>query len=411
MPLNKRMLFFAAFGVRLLAGVWAGHFSNPITWEPEVIANNLLAGRGFLLDDHLGTSYRAFALPAYPLFCATVYFFTHHSQPVVLFLQCLLSAAGCLQIYAIGRRVFPESKAAGGGAWLAVFHPGLVFYATTLHPLTLDLFSYLWVLWACLALFQQPTTSRAVHLGTAAGLALLSRGTLLGFLFLAATLFLWKAGRGHSWKKAASIAAIVLVTMTLAALPWLVRNAMLFKRFPVFITSAHQSLWAGNNPLSAGTLHLPDGRPIVEQIPAHLKEALAQADEIGQSDLFQKEAWGFIRSDPAAALRLYGRKWANFWWFSPTTGLYYPAAYTTAYRLGYGAVGGLAIWGLWSVRRRLFSPPLALLTLFPLSIAFFQCLYYVEGRHRWTVEPILLLLAAQGALSLKQWIRPECAFS
>ena len=34
---------------------------------------------------------------------------------------------------------------------MTALHPGLVFFATQLHPLTLDLFSYLWALWACLA--------------------------------------------------------------------------------------------------------------------------------------------------------------------------------------------------------------------------------------------------------------------
>ena len=392
----KDLLFFAALGTRLLAGIWLGHFSAPAVWEPEVIANNLLAGKGFLLNDHLGTSYRAFMLPAYPVLCAFVYSFTRHSQPAVLLLQCLLSALSCLQIRAIGEQVFKKSKAGTVAAWLTAFHPGLVFFATQLHPLTLDLFSYLWTLWACLALFERPGTARALHLGIAAGFALLSRGTILFFLLFSAALFLWRAGREGWLGKGARLAALAVSVAALAVLPWLARNALLFKRFPLFITSSNQSLWAGNNPLSVGTLHSRDGRPLINQLPVHLETALAQSDELGQSDLFRKEAWAFIRQDPWAAARLYLRKWVNFWWFSPTTGRYYPPVYAIAYGLCYAVAALLAVAGLWSVRRQISSPPILLLVLFPLFIALFQCLYYVEGRHRWTVEPLLLLLAARG---------------
>ncbi len=393
---SKSLLFLAAFGIRLLAGAWLGHLSSPVVWEPEVIANNLLAGKGFLLDDHLGTSYRAFMLPAYPLLCAFVYSFTRHSQLTLVVLQCLLSAVSCLQVRAIGERVFPKSRVGAGAAWLTAFHPGLIFFAIQLHPLTLDLFSYLWALWACLALFQRPATGVALHLGIAAGLALLSRGTILFFLLFAAALFLWKAGRERWPGKAARLAALAAAVAALAVLPWLIRNAVLFHRFPLFITSANQSLWAGNNPLSVGTLHTRDGRALVQQFPPRLEAALARADELGQSDLFRKEALDFIRQDPGAAARLYLRKWVNFWWFSPTAGRYYPRAYALLYGIFYAAALGLALLGLWLARRQLSSPPLLLLVLFPLFIAFFQCLYYVEGRHRWTVEPLLLLLAARG---------------
>jgi len=396
---SKGGLFLAAFSIRLLAGLWMGHFSHPQSWEPEIIANNLIAGKGFLYDDHLGISYRAYLLPAHPFFCALVYRLTHHSQVILLLLQCLLSAASCLQIYAIGRLVFTQSAAAAWtGAWLTALHPGLIHYASLLHPLTLDLFSYLWVLWGCLSLFEQPTVGKALGLGLAGGLALLSRGTILPFLVFAMLFFLFRAASRNTLRKALRAAAIVTAATMLVVTPWLARNAVLFKRFPLFLTTASQSFWQGNNSLSVGTAHGPDGRPIIGQMPFHLQEDLARSDEIGQSDLFRKEALAFIRRNPAAAARLFLRKMAIFWWFSPTTGIYYPAAYTAGYRFLYGAAILLALGGLWSIRRRLFSAPVLLLIVFLLSVAFFQSLYYVEGRHRWAVEPVLMLFSACGLL-------------
>lgn len=112
----------------------------------------------------------------------------------------------------------------------------------------------------------------------------------------------------------------------------------------------------------------------------------------------------FIRSSPTQALHLYGRKLLSFFWFSPQTGLLYPAAYTRGYQWYYAGMAALALLGLWSLRRHLARPPMILPILFVASIALYQSLYYVEGRHRWTVEPVLLLFAAQGSLTTLGWI-------
>ena len=389
-------IFLAALGIRLLAGAWLGHFSHPEGWEPEIIANNLLAGKGFLYDGHLGLSYRAYLLPAHPFFCAAVYRVTQHSQAAVLVLQCILSAASCLQIYAIGRLVFTRPEVALTAAWLTALHPGLVYYASLLHPLTLDLFSYLWVLWGFLSLREEPSSGKALLLGLGAGLALLSRGTILPFLVSAMLIFLLRSKSGRQLGRGLRAAAIVTAATLLVVTPWLVRNAAVFHRFPLFLTTASQSFWQGNNPLSVGTAHLPDGRPIIGKMPAGLQAELSRANEIGQSDLFRREGMAFIRRNPAAAVRLFLRKLRIFWWFSSTTGLYYPAAYTTGYGLYYGIAAAFALWGIWLLRRRFFSGPVPLLLLFLLSVAFFQSLYYVEGRHRWAVEPVLLLFSACG---------------
>ena len=397
---SKTGLFLAAFAVRFLAGIWLSHFSHPESWEPEIIANNLLAGKGFLYDDHFGIPYRAYLLPAHPFFCALIYRVTGHSQAALLILQCLLSAASCLQVYAIGRLAIAQRPAvAWGGAWLTALHPGLVYYASLLHPLTLDLFSYLWVLWGFLCFFEKPTAGRAVLLGLGSGLALLSRGTILPFLVLAMLLFGVQAAVRGPFRKTLLAAGIVTATTLWVISPWLARNAALFHRFPLFITSGSQSFWQGNNPLSTGTAHGVDEHPLIAQIPAGLQTRLEQADELGQADLFREEAFDFIRRHPAAALRLFLRKWIIFWGASPTTGLYYPALYTKGYLLFYAVIALFALRGFWAERRRIFFTPAgALPLLFLVSVALFQSLYYVEGRHRWAVEPVLLLFAACGAL-------------
>lgn len=391
-------LFLAALAVRILVGWRLGHFSNPTMWEPEWIAQNILSGKGFVIE-HLGIDYRAYLLPLYPVFCAIVYALTGKSQVALLLLTCLISAGACLQVRAIGKRLFPDTAIAQTAGWLTALHPGLIYYASLLHPLTLDGVTYLWVTWGWMCLFEKPTTRLALWIGLGSGLALLSRGTIVIFLFFASALFLWKGPL--SKRKALSLLATAAITAAIAVSPWLIRNTVVFHRFPLFITSGSQSLWEGNNPLSNGTAHLANGSQIIHSLTPKMRQELARRDELGQSDLFKEEAWRFIRSKPAAALQLLWRKWIGFWWFAPNAGLYYPSAYLQAYRWYYTTILTASLWALWQLRRRWTELPLLLLVGFALSVGLFQSLHYVEGRHRWTVEPVLLLFAAAAPRRLR----------
>jgi len=190
----------------------------------------------------------------------------------------------------------------------------------------------------------------------------------------------------------------------------LVRNTILFHRFPVFITSSGWVFWTGNNPYATGSYSLPDGRAVLTATPESFQEQLTQLDELGQARLFSQEAWRYIRAHPFRTLWLDMKKFYSFWWFSPFTGKgYYPMAYLHWYRWYYGLISALALVYLWINRRRLWEIPFVVLLGYALSIATFQSFYYVEGRNRWTVEPVLLLLAAGGTLCVRDRLRTRMA--
>jgi hypothetical protein len=64
-------------------------------------------------------------------------------------------------------------------------------------------------------------------------------------------------------------------------------------------------------------------------------------------------------------------------------------------------MAGLAALGLWT-RSRWRGPAPALSTMLAtiLCIWIAQSLFYVETRHRWGVEPLMLVLSSAGAWSL-----------
>lgn len=389
------LLLAIAFGVRLLCGIWLGHFQHPQLWEFEEMANNLLAGRG-LIRHQMGAPYYAYVLPVYPLFTAGVYAMTAHSRTAVLLIQCLIGAFAAIQVKAIGELVFEDSRVSTFGAWLVAFHPPLILFATRLHSLTLDVFALLWVLWAWLLLLRAPRAREALHAGIAGGFALLSRGTALAFLAWAAAVTAWALR--HQALRRIQVLAVAALVSGAVVLPWLIRNAIVLHRFPVLITTTGQSLWQGNNPNSSGSGYLPDGRSALDTLPQHMLNQLKDLDELGQDRMFRQEAMRFIREHPGQTFGLYLKKLRLFWWAGPQTGLKYPRHYRVLYGIYYAVVAALAIIGLWRWRLVFRRPPGLLLVGFAVSISLLQSVYYVEGRHRWGIEPVLLLLAAAGLL-------------
>lgn len=404
----KRVLTLlgVAFGVRLLCGIWLGHFQHPQLWEFEEMANNLLAGRG-LIRHQMGAPYYAYVLPVYPLFTAGVYAVTAHSRAAILLIQCLIGAFAAIQIKAIGDLVFEDSRVSMLGAWLTALHPPLILFATRLHSLTLDVFALLWVLWAWLLLLRTPHARKALHAGIAGGFAFLSRGTVLAFLVWAAAVTAWVLR--HQTLRRIQVLAVVALVSGAIVLPWLIRNAIVLHRFPVLITTTGQSLWQGNNPNSSGSGYLPDGRSALDTLPQHVLQKLKGLDESGQDRLFRDEAMRFIREHPGQAFGLYLKKLRLFWWAGPQTGLKYPPLYRISYGIYYTVVAALAIIGLWRWRLVLHRPPGLLLIGFAVSVSLLQSVYYVEGRHRWGIEPVLLLLAAAGLLECLNKARGHAA--
>lgn len=393
--------------MRVAAMIVLGRHLTPELWEYENIANNILAGRGYLYDSHLGAPYRSMVYPAYPYFCALVYALTGHSHLVLTLVQIGLSSLTAGFLVYLGFRLGSPL-----GAWIAggltALHPGLVVYSVKLHELTLFVVlvyavALLWSRWE-----ERPRWWRFGLLGLLVGLGVHVRPTFLLFIpawFVAH----WLISRPPV-RELAGRAALLLAAMVLALTPWTVRNYRIHGRFIFVATSSAVNFWKGNNPRATGSNYLPSGKPVLPNAASpQLREALKKMNELEQYDAFYSEAWGYIRSNPKAFLRLWLAKLYYFWWFHPQMGAEYPPSWLFLYKLFYVFVlvlAGLGLPAAWiGSRERPEGARKLLVALlafaFLLSVA--QSLYYVEGRHRWAVEPILLLLAGQAVGMAWRW--------
>jgi len=410
---------------------------KPTAWETELIAKNLLSGKGFTFIYTGSVPYRAYKPPLYEWITAGVYLLTHQSQRAMVLLQCFFGALLAGVCFLIGRILFGTAAGVAAGICVA-FHPALVYYDThQLHALTLAGLLIASIAWTLLWLREENRWPRRLLVGALIGLAVHERGTAGIFLPIGIG-WLWitgVAGRpavgpsarcgsshaGHpratrdssSWK----IICPILLGFVLVVTPWTLRNALVYHRF-VFMSSLSSELfWRGNNPQATGTTVTSDLTPMLGTLPPEFEQKMAGMDELSQQDTLRQQAWAFIRSNPKRAALLFIKKFLMFWWFAPTSGYRYPWVYLLAYQAFYLGALLLGLYGLlttWSFPRKRESDPrfredrireddiqgMALLLWMALGFSLLQSLYYVEIRHRWAVEPLLLVFTGGGLARL-----------
>ena len=411
-PIRVFIVFALVTAVLSLAVIFVtGSHIKPHTSEYEEVIANIFSGKGFVLPNakfHL--DYRAGIHPLFTYICAGIYAVTGHSFLAVLIFQVFISILTAYLIFKLGAMLFNE-KAGLFAAALAMLHPAQLIYSTTkIHSQVLDTFFFVLIVYYILLASRTRNARDFILLGLFTGIGSLARGTLIVLIPIGAVYFILNA----QGRKAAALRNVCMtaVAAVLVLSPWWIRNYSIFKK-PVYMTTESMGyvMWVGFNENATGTLYKSPDVSLFEGAPKELRQKIwAIKDEMGQQEAFRKEAIDFIKRNPSKALRLYLNRIAYFWWFTPTEGAYYPKAYYDIYKAYYITVIILAAVGLIAAFRRRLP---ALKDLIFLMFAMFflgllQSFYYVEGRHRWEIEPVLLLFTAYGLTRfLPSWRRSK----
>lgn len=370
---------------------------EPRTWEYSEIAASILAGRGLQYEYLQGTVYRFYGPPLYPLLLALVKYLTG-TEWMTLIVQAGLFSGTALLIYALTRDLFGPLPAAVAGA-AAATHPGSLFFAGQLHAQTLDVFSIALAFVLLLTMTPETRATGALVTGVGAGAAALCRGPFLPFLAAWGVWFLWRhRGRREAWSRMLVVAFGVLVTLA----PVVVRGYSLYGTLVPLRTDTGMNLWYGNHPGATGTSHtlsIPP-EPITVHLSSELRARLAGANELQQHRILSAAALEFVRTEPWQVMALFVKKLGYFWWFSPHAGLSYPPWWLHAYVPYYIAVVLTALVGLVVALRSPRTRDAAeLFLLMAAVLAMAQAVFYVEGRHRWEIEPLMLIFSAVGIVA------------
>ncbi len=386
-----------ALALRVAAMLVTGALLHPQLYEYDAIATSILQGEGFTYQ-HFGVPYRSITAPFYPYVCAAVYAVSGGSPTPLLFLQMAAGAANAVLIARLAERLFGFRAGLASGLLVAV-HPGLIVYsALKVHSLTFDALWFSVVVWQVIRLREEPTLARSVWAGLAIGASMLSRPTgLLFFLVPAGWLIVMTPSDQR--RKALARAAVMGVCALLVIAPWLIRNALVYHRLE-FVQNA-EVFWRGNNPHATGHSYIDAQRPVMDTLSPVERVAFTQLpDEDAQARWFTRQALAFIREDPGRFVALTMAKFWSFWWFSPQSGVLYPRWWRYGYQLFYVGLLCLTLLAVQRIVACGSGPQRSaswLILLLLVSVSVFQSLCYVEGRHRWGVEPLMLLWAGAGA--------------
>lgn len=348
-----------AFLLRFAYAAASGALRNPQTWEQEQIAMNLLERHEFLYR-----TFRAYCEPLYPFVTAGVYAMTGHSRMAMVVLQIVVAS---LTVWLAGRLAESATGMTAAGiaaALLMAIDPGFIRYSAVLHPLTFDTFFFVA---AALALI----TRRWLVAGAIIGLGALTRPTILLLTAFQRRL------------------AAVLIAIAVVA-PWTIRNAVVLHDFIVTRSGTGFVFWLGNNPNATGAAVDAYGQPLLAVAPLEFRARVAAAGEVERDRIFRDAAWAYIAAHPIAAIGRVVQRFYYFWWFSPEWGARYPSRERIVYRVWWSLLLLLIVIGATRAPRR----EVWLLAAMALLVSLAQSVYYVEGRHRLPVEPLLLPMAA-----------------
>ena len=391
----------AAFALRLAYAVMSGALISPSTWEQEVIATNLIERGEFLLM-HDGMPARSYTEPLYPWLAAAVYLITDHSQAALLIVQLLIAAA-TVWMTGYAARLTTESESAGiAAALILAIHPGFIHYSTILHPFVLDSFFFIAAAAAVVRYRHTLSVRHGMLAAFVIGAGALSRPTILVFLLP----LCWIAWRSETTvtRRFARSALLAVVAFAIVA-PWTVRNAFVHHTFMLTRSGTGHVFWLGHNPASSGSAMDIHGSPIREKAPLEFRQRVLAADELTRDRLYRDAAWEYIRSDPASAVGRVLQRLVHFWWFSPQWGAAFSNVTGLIYRAWWGVLLVLVAAGAALAARLPDSRDVWLLAAMAFLISVTQAVYYVEGRHRLAIEPLVLPLAAVAVTSLPWRVR------
>ena len=366
----------------------------PFAQETGSIAYALVTGKGFSNPFKKETGPTAWLTPVYPLLVAAAFklfgVFTIPAFFALVFLNILFSAAVCVPLFYIGKRIagIPVGSLA---AWLWALFPNAIMvpfewiWDTSLSALLAAI-----ILWATLELPHSRRWRDWSAYSLLWGFTLMtnpSLGSLLPFLLA------WAAVRARR-QNAVSLAkpALAFALTLLCCVPWTARNYAVFHRFIPLRSNFPLELYIGNNENYDEKYARYPG-PITKE-----RELFRyfRMGEIPFMDDEMRKAKKFIVSHPRIEIILFADRFVAFWTglprpidnFLSTDSWLVRVLLLCATLSGIGALSGIAVL---IARRSEYAIPLA---VFPIIFPFLYYITHASLRYRHPIDPVVLLLTA-----------------
>ena len=411
-PLRTRFwfltIFTVAFALRLvylfqidtipLFEHLAGDARTYYEWGQRIAAGDWLGA---------GVFYQA---PLYPYFLGILQFFFGETLWLTRLVQITLGALSCSLIFLIGQQLFSREAGIISGFILAGYGPAL-FFDGLIEKSILDLFLLTAILFLIFCISDEMKPAKWLGVGAVLGLLALSRENAL---ILVLVLPFWIAFSSATLSPTARLRRIGLffAGLVLVLLPVGLRNLAVGGEFKLTTSQLGPNFYIGNNPAADGTynsirgiigepqLEGPDAERLAER---QLQRSLSPGEV---SSYWLGKSFDYIKTQPFDWLRLLAKKWVLVWngrEIEDSDDFYIYRQWSSLLgvlgRLNhFGVLAPLAAVGLFvslGQWRRLL-----LLYVMILALAASVAAFYVFGRYRFPLVPLLVLFAGAGLMQM-----------
>ena len=401
-------LFWTALAVRLAYLTLARTYHTPPSnhhfefgWETGRVAASVAGGHGYGSPFGGDTGPTAWMVPGFTLLLAGVFklfgIYSNLSAWVILALNSFFQALTAPLVYEMGARTAGRRNALWAG-WIWALYPGIMQYGVKWiweMSLSTMLFAVVLVLGMRMSGTGETPPSRQwlrdwVWFGLLWGAIAMTNPTLLLMAPVEGLWILLTLPHGKEWVRGAALSLLAAVVCCGVAMPWVVRNELVFHAFIPTRDNLGAELAMAWSPDSNG---FPWGAtvPTTEQAPECKR--YARMGELAYVKMRGQLAKAYAREYPAHFWRLVELRFYMFWCGVPhATGESWKAQLAEFIRGStycFGSITGL-LGLLLALRRRL---PAA--GLFAWAMLLLPAIYYfvtAGSRFRNPLEPILVVL-------------------
>jgi tetratricopeptide (TPR) repeat protein len=359
-----------------------------------------------------GVFYQA---PLYPYFLGVLQFVVGHNLWLIRFWQIIVGAFSCAVIYLVGKNLFSRAAGIAAGLLLAIYAPA-IFFDVLIEKSILDIILLSLLLFILLDRGMESHWAKWFVAGALLGLFGLSRENAL---ILVPVIALWLLLQFANQPLAlrARWLGLFFAGLLLVLFPVGLRNLSVGGEFKLTTSQLGANFYIGNNPAANGTygsirniihenqLEGPDAKRLAER-------ALGRTLTAGEvSSYWLGQALEYVRAQPTKWLRLLGLKWLLVWnarEIEDSDDFYIYQSWSWLLKLlgwinHFGILAPLAAVGFWLTRDRwrYLWPLYAMILALAASVAIF----YVFGRYRYPLVPLLVLFAGAGVVEAARLFR------
>jgi len=341
----------------------------------------------------------------YPYFLGVLQFVFGHNLWLIRFLQIILGALACGLIYRVGERLFSRSAGIAAGLIMAFYAPA-IFYDGLIEKSILDLTLLSLVLFIFVSVADE-RWFKWLGCGAVIGLLGLSRENALILVPVVAAWIIVRHREGALALRARWL-GVFLAGVLVILLPVGLRNLLVGGEFKLTTSQFGANFYIGNNPAADGTYgSIRDGIAETQLEGADAKRLAERAAghslTPGQvSNYWLARAREYISAQPLEWAKLLGFKWLLVWnarEIEDSDDFYIYQNWSWLLALlswfsHFGVLAPLACVGVFLTLRQWRQ--LWLLYAMVVALAASVAVFYVFGRYRYPLVPLLALFAGAG---------------